>query len=239
MDRRGYFMNQKSVKELLQRFPLFKNLTDYEMEPVLDIARNRLYRQGTHLFMQGDPLTNVYFILHGKVKIYRTDLQGKEQIVNVLGEGGMFPHQGFFRNDNYPAHAEVLEEATLVYIPIPLFEQFLITNPEVSVKVFKVLGDIIVDLQNRLEEQILHNTYEQIILLLLRLTTSHGQEINEDQVKITTQFTNKDLANMIGSSRETVSRTLTQLKKNNLVHIDTNGRMIVNREELEEELLKG
>lgn len=206
-------MNQTSVKELLQRFPLFKNLTDYEMEPVLDIARNRLYRQGTHLFMQGDPLTNVYFILNGKIKIYRTDIQGKEQIVNVLGEGSMFPHQGFFRNDNYPAHAEVLEEATLVYIPIPLFEQFLITNPEVSVKVFKVLGDIIVDLQNRLEEQILHNTYEQIILLLLRLTASHGEIINEEEVSITTQFTNKDLANMIGSSRETVSRTLTQLKK--------------------------
>lgn len=209
------------------------------MEPVLDIARNRLYRQGTHLFMQGDPLTNVYFILHGKVKIYRTDIQGKEQIVNVLGEGEMFPHQGFFRNDNYPAHAEVLEEATLVYIPIPLFEQFLITNPEVSIKVFKVLGDIIVDLQNRLEEQILHNTYEQIILLLLRLSTSHGEVINKEQVKLTTQFTNRDLANMIGSSRETVSRTLTQLKKNNLVHMDKDGSMIVNREELEEELLNG
>ncbi|WP_405098878.1 Crp/Fnr family transcriptional regulator [Oceanobacillus sp. FSL H7-0719] len=232
-------MNQTSVKELLQRFPLFKNLTDYEMEPVLDIARNRLYRQGTHLFMQGDPLTNVYFILNGKIKIYRTDIQGKEQIVNVLGEGSMFPHQGFFRNDNYPAHAEVLEEATLVYIPIPLFEQFLITNPEVSVKVFKVLGDIIVDLQNRLEEQILHNTYEQIILLLLRLTASHGEIINEEEVSITTQFTNKDLANMIGSSRETVSRTLTQLKKNKLVYNDRNGNMVVNREKLEEELLRG
>ncbi len=232
-------MKQNSVKELLQRFPLFKNLTSYEMESVLDIARNRLYRQGTHLFMQGDPLTNVYFILHGKVKIYRTDIQGKEQIVNVLGEGEMFPHQGFFRNDNYPAHAEVLEEATLVYIPIPLFEQFLITNPEVSVKVFKVLGDIIVDLQNRLEEQILHNTYEQIILLLLRLSTSHGEVINKEQVKLTTQFTNRDLANMIGSSRETVSRTLTQLKKNNLVHMGKDGSMIVNREELEEELLNG
>ena len=232
-------MKPKTVKELLQRFPLFKNLTDYEMEPVLEIARNRLYRQGTHLFMQGDPLTNVYFILNGKIKIYRTDMQGKEQIVNVLGEGGMFPHQGFFRNDNYPAHAEVLEEATLVYIPIPLFEQFLITNPEVSVKVFKVLGDIIVDLQNRLEEQILHNTYEQIILLLLRLTASHGVEVNEELVKITTQFTNKDLANMIGSSRETVSRTLTQLKKNNLIHSDKSGNIVVNREELQEELLRG
>lgn len=229
-------MNRNSIKQLLQRFPLFKNLTDEEMEPVLEIARNRVYRQGIHLFMQGDPLTNVYFILNGKIKIYRTDLQGKEQIINVLGENQMFPHQGFFRNDNYPAHAEVLKEATLVYIPIHLFEEFLISNPEVSVKVFRVLGDIIVDLQNRLEEQILHNTYEQIILLLIRLTKSHGKELTEDQFEITTQFTNRDLANMIGSSRETVSRTLTQLKKNNLIKNEKTGHIIVNRTKLEEEL---
>src|SRR5699024_4368945 len=123
--RRRTFMNPSSIKDLLQRFPLFKNMTDDEIEPVLEIARTRVYRQGTHLFMQGDPLSNVYFILKGKVKIYRTDLQGKEQIINVLGKANMFPHQGFFRNDNYPAHAEVLEEATLVYIPIQQFEQFL------------------------------------------------------------------------------------------------------------------
>lgn len=229
-------MNPSSIQELLQRFPLFKNLTDYEMEPILEIARNRLYRQGTHLFMQGDPLTNVYFILNGKVKIYRTDMQGKEQIINVLGSGQMFPHQGFFRNDNYPAHAEILEEAVLVYIPIHLFEEFLITNPEVSVKVFRVLGDMIVDLHNRLEEQILHNTYEQIILLLLRLTKTHGKEIGSDQIKLTTQFTNKDLANMIGSSRETVSRTLTQLKKNQLIQNDKTGNLVLNKEALQEEL---
>lgn len=228
-------MWRKSVKDLLQQFPLFKHLTDEEMEPVLEIARNRMYRKGTHLFMQGDPLTNVYFIMHGKIKIYRTDLQGKEQIVNVLGENEMFPHQGFFRNDDYPAHAEVLDEATLIYIPIHQFEQFLISNPEVSVKVFRVLGDIIVDLQNRLEEQILYNTYEQIILLLLRLTKSHGKEIADGSFQITTPFTNRDLANMIGSSRETVSRTLTQLKKNNLIETKS-GKIIVDRAKLEEEL---
>lgn len=228
-------MWRKSVKDLLQQFPLFKHLTDEEMEPVLEIARNRIYRKGTHLFMQGDPLTNVYFIMHGKIKIYRSDLQGKEQIVNVLGENEMFPHQGFFRNDDYPAHAEVLDEATLIYIPIHQFEQFLISNPEVSVKVFRVLGDIIVDLQNRLEEQILYNTYEQIILLLLRLTKSHGKEIADGSFQITTPFTNRDLANMIGSSRETVSRTLTQLKKNNLIETKS-GKIIVDRAKLEEEL---
>ena len=49
--------------------------------------------------MQGDPLTNVYFIHRGKIKIYKTDIHGKEQIVNVLQSGDMFPHQGFFRKD--------------------------------------------------------------------------------------------------------------------------------------------
>src|SRR5699024_5041432 len=108
--------------------------------------------------------TNVYFIQAGKVKIYKTDIQGKEQIFNVLQQGDMFPHQGFFRQDNYPAHAEALDDITLIYIPIESFENFLITHPEICVKLFRVLGDIIVDLQNRLEQQILHNTYEQIIM---------------------------------------------------------------------------
>lgn len=229
-------MYPETVRELLQRFSLFKNLTDYEIEPILDIAKNRTYRQGTHIFMQGDPLTNVYFIYSGKVKIYRTDIHGREQIVNVLKAGDMFPHQGFFRDDDYPAHAEVMQESVLIYIPISSFEQFLITNPEICIKIFRVLGNKLVDLQNRLEEKMLYNTYEQIILLLIRLSNNHGERLNEDEVRITTQFTNRDLANMIGSSRETVSRTLTQLKKKDLVTTDETGKLILNVTQLKEEL---
>lgn len=231
-------MYRETVKELLQRFPLFKNLTDYEIEPILNIAKNRKYRQNTHIFMQGDPMTNVYFIHSGKVKIYRTDQDGREQIVNVLKEGEMFPHQGFFRDDDYPAHAVVAEDATLIYIPIHMFEEILITNPKISIKIFRVLGNILVDLQNRLKEKILYNTYEQIILLLLRLAKSHGEAINDEAMRITTNFTNRELANMIGSSRETVSRTLTQLKKENLIETDESGQMIIYARKLEEELFK-
>ena len=229
-------MNSESVQDLLQRFAIFKDLTNFEMEPIIDLAKNRTYRQGSHIFMQGDPLTNVYFIHQGNVKIYKTDLHGKEQIVNVLQPGDMFPHQGFFRQDDYPAHAEALEKTVLIYIPIHLFENFLITHPEICVKLFKVLGDIIVDLQRRLEEKILHNTYEQIIMLLLRLSRNYGKETSEGQVRITTQFTNRELANMIGSSRETVSRTLTQLRKKNLLQADNRGYVLLDIDGLEEEL---
>lgn len=224
------------IKNLLRRFPLFKGLTDYELEPILEISKNNTFQQGSHIFMQDDPLTNVYFIHHGTIKIYRTDIQGKEQIINILSAGEMFPHQGFFRNDNYPAHAEVMEEALLIYIPIHLFEDFLINNPEVSIKIFRVLGDRIVDLQNRLEEKILRNTFEQIILLLIRLGKKYGKDNGYGGVHLSTNFTNKELANMIGSSRETVSRTLTQLKKKELITTGKDGNLVLQLEGLKEEL---
>lgn len=230
-------MNIQTIRNLLQRFPVFSSLTDYEIEPIVDLAKHRLYRNGSHIFLQGDKLTNVYFIHQGNVKIYRTDLHGKEQIVNVLQPGDMFPHQGFFRQDNYPAHAEAIGDIILIYIPIQSFEDFLVNHPEICIKLFRVLGDIIVDLQNRLGEKILYNTYEQIIMLLLRLVKSHGEEINHEYIRITTQFTNRELANMIGSSRETVSRTLTKLRSKNCIHTDHDGYLLVNPEALDDEML--
>lgn len=226
-----------SVKELLHNVPIFKELTDEELQPIIDISQTREYDPKMHVFMQGDKLDRVFFIHSGKVKIYKTDFNGREQIVSVLKEGDMFPHAGFFRKGEFPAHAEIIEPTTLVIIPIANFEKILIKYPEVSIKVFRVMGERILDLQNRLEEQILSNTYEQIIKLLLRLAKTHGQKYEGTQkYLITTHFTNRELANMIGSSRETVSRTLNQLKKKRLLATTSEGHYIIETDKLEDEL---
>lgn len=230
-------MNAQSISNLLQNSKIFKSLTAYEMDRLLDIAKQRVYSRDSHIFMQGDPLINVYFIHSGKVKIYKTDLDGNEQIVNILQNGDMFPHQGFFRQDDYPAHAEAIEDVDLVYIPIQSFERFILNHPEICVKLFRILGDIIVDLHNRLEEQILHNTYEQIIMLLLRLAKNHGTYMTGKKVQITTQFTNRELANMIGSSRETVNRTLTQLRKKGFIQTNQAGFLLLSTDALKDELI--
>ena len=62
------------------------------------------------------------------------------------------------------------------------FEKVLLENPELCIKVFKVLGEKIVDLQERLESQILNNTYQQIIKLLIRLGKEHGKELNDGRI---------------------------------------------------------
>lgn len=229
-------MKGNEILLFLKQFPIFKDLHDDEMEPIIDFAQTKHYESGKIIFMQDEPLTNVYFIQSGKIKVYKTDYEGKEQIVNLLQENDMFPHQGFFRKGNYPAHAEVLENALLINIPILSFENFLLTHPEISIKMFRVLSEIIIDLQKRLEEKILYNVSDQIILLLLRLAKKNGKVIDEDWSCLTIQLTNRELANMIGSSRETINRTFAQFKKETLISTDKNGYLLVNRTALEEKV---
>lgn len=229
-------MRIEEIKRVLSGFSLFRELNDFELTKITDIAIVREWKKQSHVFLQGDPLENVYFINTGKIKIYKSDINGKEQIVAIMKKGEMFPHVGFFRKGDYPAYAEVLENSTLIAVPISKFENVLIENPELCIKVFRVLGEKIVDLQNRLEEQILNNTYEQIIKLLIRLSQNHGMEQEDGTIRLKSEFTNRDLANMIGTTRETISRTLTKMKKDELIEVDTEGNMIVDVNILMEEI---
>ncbi|MFE8702189.1 Crp/Fnr family transcriptional regulator [Cytobacillus sp. FJAT-54145] len=230
-------MKIDEIKRVLSEFSLFKNLSPSEMDKIVEISISRDYKKGSHVFMQDEPIENVYFIHHGKIKVYKSDINGKEQIVAILKQGEMFPHVGFFRKGGYPAYSEVIENASLVAVPILQFEKVLLENPELCIKVFKVLGEKIVDLQERLEAQVLNNTYEQIIKLLIRLARLHGIELSDGQLLLRGEFTNKDLANMIGTTRETVSRTLTKMKKDGLIEVDGSGDMTFNPEVLLEQLL--
>ncbi|MFS0864213.1 Crp/Fnr family transcriptional regulator [Fredinandcohnia sp. 179-A 10B2 NHS] len=228
-------MGVHAIRTQLKEVPIFRELTPEELEPIVEISQPRSYKSKMFVFMQDDPLDRVFFIQSGKIKIYKSDMHGKEQIVSVLEAGEMFPHAGFFRKGGYPAHAEVMEETTLIVTPIDKFEEILISNPELSIKIFRVLGEKIIDLQKRLEEQILLNTQEQIIMLLLRLCRSNGEKIN-NRFKLTTQFTNRELANMIGTTRESVSRTISVLKKKDIVELTEDGYYLLDHMRLHDEI---
>src|SRR3954471_808847 len=229
-------MNKEQIKNVLSEFSLFRELSEHEIYKIVDISISREWNKGSHVFLQDEPLENVYFIYEGKIKIYKTDANGKEQIVSILKKGEMFPHIGFFRKGGYPAFSEVLENAILVVVPIAAFEKVLIENPELCIKVFKVLGEKIVDLQERLESQILNNTYQQIIKLLIRLGKDHEKKLKDGRILLKSEFTNRDLANMIGTTRETVSRTLTKLKKEHLIETDSENNLVFDTDHLTEGL---
>jgi CRP/FNR family cyclic AMP-dependent transcriptional regulator len=232
----GDSMKTEEIKKVLSGFSLFRELNDLELTKITEISIVRKWKKHSHVFLQGDPLENVYFICDGKIKIYKSDVNGKEQFIAIMKKGEMFPHVGFFRKGNYPAYAEVMETSTLITVPVSKFDNVLIENPKLCIKVFRVLGEKIIDLQNRLEEQILNNTYEQIVKLLIRLAKNHGKVQGDGTISLKAEFTNKDLANMIGTTRETISRTLTKMKKDKLIEVDSEGNMILDVDILMEEI---
>src|SRR5690625_6930066 len=116
-----------------------------------DIMNTKTYKKDTFIFMKNERLTHVYFILEGEIKIFRTNPDGKEQIINILKAPDMFPHQGLFRQGNYPANAQVSKEAKLMSISIADFEEFLMVYQSLSVQMYRILGESIVQSQNRLD----------------------------------------------------------------------------------------
>lgn len=231
-----HIMELGETLELLKKFPLFDSLQDTELDKIARLLIRRALVDRMIVFMQGEPLEYVYFICEGKVKIYRTDEQGREQIVNVLQEGDFFPHRGFFQpNAAYPAHSVMMEKGVLLALPVPRFRALLETHPSMCLKLLAIMERKLSDIQGRLEEMVLHDTFGRLVLLLIRLARLHGEQCGT-KIRLTVQFTNQELANMIGTSRETVSRTLSQLRKAGAVTMGDCHHILLDLDKLERQM---
>lgn len=201
---------------MLQQVPLFRDLNQQELARVEEIAIYRVFRKKTTIFMEGSEKEAVFFIQDGLVKAYKTDEEGHEQIVSLLQTGDMFPHTGFFNQTPYPATTEALVDTHLLAIPVHAFEQLILAMPSIAIKVIDVMGAKIRELQQKLQQFTGHNANFRILSLLLQLADKHGKE-EGSRIHIELPMTNQELANTIGTSRETVNRLLNQLKKERIV----------------------
>ncbi|MFN7252341.1 MAG: Crp/Fnr family transcriptional regulator [Anaerobacillus sp.] len=229
------FLNE--VHTCLREFPSFKNIDDIELREMSCYFSYKKVKKNNHIFLQGDPFHSIYFLCSGRVKISRSDTHGREQLVGVCNDGEMFPHLGYyFGNTGYPASALVLEDAQLLYVPSENIRKLLTDYPNVSIILLKIMGEKMIDLQCRLEEKLLCSVHEQVIKLLLRLAKKHGIRLSNGTTLIKTPFQNKELACIIGSTRETVSRIMNKLEANSLIERDQEGRIIINEELLRDEI---
>ena len=228
-------MNEQLVN-LLSSISLFEDLTIDELQKMISFMKKKSIPKGMHVFFKEDPLHSVYFIEKGIVKIYKTDLNGKEQIVSLLKDGDMFPHVGFFQSRTYPANALVVEDASFIYLSTADLKEMVLHYPEVSIKLFRVMEDKIMELQSSLEAQVLNNTYEQVVKLLLRLQHAHGVLQEDGSYMLPMHITQNEIAQMIGAARETISRSLSKMRKKGLISDSNEGYMLLNVEALHREL---
>jgi len=227
-------VNKENAAEFLQQFPIFQDLSPEELKQVEEIAISRSISKKTVIFSEGSEKEAVFFIRTGIVKAYKTDENGHEQIVSFLKTGDMFPHTGFFNAHPYPATAVAITPASLLAIPVRHFERLMLSTPSIAIKIMRVLGDKIRELQDKLQVLSGQDVRNRVLSFLLMLAEQHGQQ-QADKIVINLPMTHQEFANSIGTTRETANRLLNQLAKDELLEVDRSRIIIHNLQALKEQ----
>lgn len=183
----------------------------------------RKFKKGQALFVEGSIPTGIFFLKQGKVKKFKSDRDGKEQIIYICSSGEFFGYQALLSEETYSDSASTLEDSEIGFIPKKYFEQVLESSTAFSNKLLKnlshefgVLGNSIVMFANK-------TVRERLALTLLILKEKYIDKANSEK-PAEINLSRADLANMVGTAVETLVRLLHEFKDEGL--IETKGRMI-------------
>lgn len=229
-------MQPFSIPEFLKQLPLFQDLNNQELASVENIAMSRFAPKKSIIFTEGSEKEAVYFIQDGLVKTYKTDEDGHEQIVSILKSADMFPHTGLFHQMPYPATAEAIIDTQLLAIPVRLFEPLMISTPSIAVKMMRVMGETIRELQAKLQMLTGQDARHRVLSFLLKLAEQHGKQ-DGNRITIDLPMTHQEFASTVGTTRETISRLLNQLAKEKILQADRSRITILDPQALREQAL--
>lgn len=225
---------EQETSRFLRQIPLFQDLNSEEIQPIAAITIPRFVSRKGIVFTEGGEKEAVFLIREGVIKTYKTDENGHEQIVSFLKNGDIFPHTGFFNPHPYPATAEAIMDTRLLAIPVRLFEQLMQDTPSIAIKMMRVMGEKILELQEKIQELSGQDVKHRALSFLLKLSEQHGER-KENKIVINLPMTHQEFANAIGTSRETINRLLNQLSKENIVSIGRSRIVIIDLDALKQQ----
>jgi len=181
---------------------------------------NLTFQHDEYIFKEGDPTDFIYLIKSGRVKIGRQTETGEIMINTILGEGCLFGEMALSGNVERLNFAQaVFDNTTVTAIDITEMFDAIKTNPVLGSKVFELISQKIQKMERRIEALLFKDARSRIIDFLKEMATEHGQKVGYETM-IKNHFTHKDIANITGTSRQTVTTTLNSLKEKNIINFD-------------------
>jgi CRP-like cAMP-binding protein len=208
----------------LKKIPLLAQLGAEELSTLANVVALEEVRRRRVIFLPGDPGTSVFFVNGGRVKISRVTRDGKELTLAYRGPGEIFGELCLVDGGARAEMAEAMENALITEVPRAEFEKLLGTHAAIGASLTRVLCERRRELENKVEDLVFRDVNAKLAELLLRLGNDYGVDDARGTL-VAVKITHQEMANLIGSTRETVSLTLSQFKRNNL--IATDGRKII------------
>jgi CRP-like cAMP-binding protein len=215
-----------TITDDLKRVPLFSDLSEGELARFTDVVRQREYPKNSVILFEDDPGDALYIVSSGQVKVVLIGEDGREVILSVLGDGDFFGEMSLIDDEPRSAHVIAMKDSSLLVLRRDDFQQQIQQLPSIALKVLKVLVGRLRRADAKIGGLVLLDVNGRVAKLLLDLADESGGP------RITRKLTHHTIAQMIGSSRETVSRAMRELTDRGLLDVSRREITIKNRDGL-------
>lgn len=212
--------------QLLHRIPLFAELHEDDLQRLAQRCVTKSVPAGTVLFTTGEECRGLYMIDSGRVRIYRADPEGREQVLHIEGPGRTVAELPIFDGGTYPASAITIEDSRLAFLPRAAFEYLYRNQPDIAHAVIRALGRRLRHLVHLTETLAFRDVAARLAMLLVGYAERSGVA-TASGVEIELERTQEELAHEIGTARESVSRAMKQLRRKGLIEPRGRDRLLI------------
>lgn len=212
----------------LKQLDIFKELTPKEITDIGVIVDEKNVSK-KEIILEPEDKNRVYLIKKGQVKLYQLTEDGKRVILDTLGPGSIFGNFGGEHSQNF---AEASSDTFVCIAKRDTFFKMVSGKPNITTRLLDVLFNQVAQAQDYAAAVASGNVLSKLKFKLLDLANKYGEKEGE-KVKITQKFTHEEIADMIGVSRETVTKLLGALRRKGVIEFEGKN-IVLNREKLEE-----
>jgi CRP/FNR family cyclic AMP-dependent transcriptional regulator len=194
--------------EVLRSVPLFRQVAEADLQALAQLVREYKHSKGSLILTQGSAGEALFLIRSGQVKVTVGSEDGREVILSVLGAGSFFGEMALLDDEPRSAHVIAMEDTTILQLRRDDFRSRLKLAPELAISLLRELSRRLRRADDTIASLMLLDVNGRIAHLLLELAREEG---GEPGIRITRRLTHASIGQMVGASRETVSRTMRNL----------------------------
>lgn len=217
------------IIDLVAEIPLFRGLSGEQLGEVADITVDRTFRKGDSIFSEGEEAAGFYVVVSGQIKIFKLSSEGKEQILHFVTHGESFGEVPMFSGGVFPANADAIEKSRLFFFPRAVFLELIKKDPYLAMNMLADLSKRLRRFTLLVEELSLKEVPSRLAAYLLYLS---GRENGSGELELS--VTKGQLASLLGTIPETISRILGKMSSQNIVSVRGRKVTIRDRKRLED-----
>jgi CRP/FNR family transcriptional regulator, cyclic AMP receptor protein len=219
------------MDEVLASVPLFAALDGDTAELLAAALTTRAVVRGHIVFEEGDPGDRLFIVLDGKMKISRAAADGRENLLAVLGPGEMFGELSLFDPGERTATASAVTDSTLASLDHDDLRPLLLDQPGVAVQLLRALAQRLRRTNEAMADLVFSDVPGRVAKALLDLAERFGDD-EGDGVRVRHDLTQEELAQLVGASRETVNKALSEFANRNWLRLEGRSVLLLDRERL-------